>query len=115
MTADVIPFRRPAPAPAAAHYLFLNTIVVTSKGLEEGDLVAFCWAREDGTLGEVLFDFWEGPTGRDCKGRFVKKGSPEECCALGRRSYRPGDVGGRLKILGAVAFSRWDGECLPAV
>ena len=108
---NVVPFRQPAPA--APHYLLLTTLVDPNSPLEEGDLVAFRLTRQDGTLGDVLFWRWWGPTGRDGRGRFIKKGSLDEHYELDCMKYCVKDLNsGGLKILGKVLAARDYGERL---
>jgi len=109
----VLPFRpraRPAPAP---QYVLLTTLVDPNATLLEGDLVAFSMARRDGSFGDVMFGWWEGPTGRDGNGRFVKKGSPAEYYSMGWWKYCGQDLEcGRFKIVGKVLAGRDNGERL---
>ncbi len=84
----------------------VTTVIDPDTPLREGDSVAFCWFREDGTPGEVMISRYWGPTGRDSKGRFVRAGSPEEEYALDHFAYRPGDDQ-PFRILGKVVISGW--------
>jgi hypothetical protein len=111
MSSNVIAFRQPrTPAP---QFLVVRALIDPNRPLEQGDLVALCWTRKDGTPGEVLFWRWWGPTGRDCHGRFVPKGSPRECYELDGMKYCIEDLNdGHFKILGKVlgggsAFEQW--------
>jgi hypothetical protein len=61
---NVVPFRQPAAEP----YLLLTTLIGPCSPLEEGDLVAVCWIKRDGSLSDVLFHRWWGPTGRGDRG-----------------------------------------------
>jgi hypothetical protein len=81
--------------------------------LEEGDLVALSIANRDGSFRDVMFGWWEGPTGRDGGGRFVKEGSADEYYSLGWFKYCARDVErGRFKIVGKVLTARDCGERL---
>ena len=77
-----------------------NLIVTVdcSTPLEEGDLIAMQLSN-----GRALLVRWFGPTGRDWQGRFVKKGSAEECYETDFIKYCALDLArGHLKILGSV-------------
>lgn len=107
---SVVPFRKRNEAPRT--YLLLSTLIDPYSTLSEGDLVAVCWPRKDGTNGQVLFWRWWGATGRGDAGRFVKKGSPDEYYELDGLKYRPKSQDGWFKILGKVVVAKDLGERL---
>jgi hypothetical protein len=76
-TANVIPLRRAKPP--ARHCLVLTATIDPNVTLEERNLVAFCWVNEDVRTATQYSGDGGAPTGRDGNGRFVKKGSPDEC------------------------------------
>jgi hypothetical protein len=78
---NVVPFRKANPP--SLHCFFLQTLVDPNTPLEEGDLVAGQFVPGK----EVMFSYWLGPTGRDCDGRFIKKGSPHEATRLDWMKY----------------------------
>ena len=112
---NVVPLRQPTPS--AAPYLLLTTLIDPNTDLRKGDLVAVTWMK-NGAPGDVLFWRWWGPTGRDGKGRFVEKGSPDEhyetdgmkYCVKDLRPHGPGDI--VFKILGKIVTARDDGARL---
>ena len=106
----VVPFRQPSPKPPS--YLLLTTLVDPNAPLEEGDLVAFGWLNKNGHPGDVMFERWWGPTGRDEHGRFVKKGSARECYVLEGLKYCPADLASRFRYYGKVLMARDCGERL---
>jgi hypothetical protein len=79
----------------------LSTYVVEPyRPLQPGELVAFQFSEGKG----VMFARWEGPSGRDDRGRFVRRGSSDECTYLDiGLKFRP-EAGG-LRILGRVIES----------
>jgi len=96
---NVVPFHKPAPPPKAPSYLLLTTMVDSDTPLEEGDLVAFQLNQNS----PVMFQYWWGPTGRDGAGRFIKKGSPDECYQLDGLKFSAKDCAKYgFKILGKV-------------
>jgi hypothetical protein len=104
---NVVPFRQPAPP--AKPYLLLTTLIDPYSPPERGDLVAF---RFDDSQ-TLLFGYWWGPTGRDGKGRFVKKGSPRETIRLDDLSYTVAHRGpAHVTILGKVLAAKDLGERL---
>jgi hypothetical protein len=83
--------------------MLLTTMVMTDELPEPGDLVAFHFEDPE----SYLIDVYDGPTGRGHSGQFVKKGSPQECHAIGPLRYLPGKDG--VTILGKVSH-----RCYPA-
>ena len=51
--------------------------------------MAFQSVDKTGVGSDVAFGYWFGPSGRDCNGRFVKRGSELEC-DLSHEIYRTG-------------------------
>jgi hypothetical protein len=102
------PFRQLTPP--RPQYVVLTTLVDPNAPLKEGDLVAFCWARKDGTVGEVIFGRCWGPTGRDANGRFVRKGSRDEHYETEVGMYCAEDLS--VQILGKVLVAHDLGERL---
>jgi hypothetical protein len=98
LTTNVVPFRRPTlPAPKR---LLIGAVVDPNAELRNGDAVAFHTIEPDGTCGSIILREWRR-TGRDEKGRFVKRGSADECYLLGGMMFRQSvDF---IKILGKVA------------
>ncbi len=68
--------------------------------------MAFQSVDKTGVGSDVAFGYWFGPSGRDCNGRFVKRGSELECAYLGPMKYTARDSQRGLKILGAVCGAR---------
>jgi hypothetical protein len=67
---NVIPFRQPIPP--AKPYLLLTILIDPNAALEEGDRVLLDRAR-DGSLSDVLFHRWWGPTEHGDRGQFVTR------------------------------------------
>ena len=94
---NVVAFKRPEVPKPPPNEVFL-TISARDVPPEPGDLVA--WRFSDTKRpGVFILGIYEGPTGRDGNGRWVKKGSRDEHYALDGLLYRPGQV----TILGVVA------------
>ncbi len=112
---NVIAFPETKPR-EAAKYFVTSALIEADAQLLQGDLVACCWLRKDGTYGDVMFWQWWGPTGRDGKGRFVKKGSPLECCEVGGMPFLLRDLGkGSFRILGKVLWGNSPVEWTPGL
>jgi hypothetical protein len=86
----------------------LSTVVIQQDHpLEFGEMVAFQFFSQSKNDWDqhLMFARWEGPTGRDERGRFVRKGAPNEHYALDcGLKYRPSS--GWIRILGKVIDSR---------
>jgi hypothetical protein len=75
----------------------VKVIIDETNDLEEGDLVAFQ------VFGGTLFGHWDGPMGKDRKGRFVARGSKDEYTSIGQFKYCQRDIDeGTVKIIGKV-------------
>jgi hypothetical protein len=100
---NVIPLvpRRKMPA-----VKLLTIMVKTNEPPEPGDLVAFHFENPK----SYLLGIFEGPTGRDHNGRFVNKGSPDECHAIDGLRYRLGEG---VTVLGKVINGAWPDVLLP--
>ena len=70
---NVVPFERPKRPPVLG-WLELGAFVDPNAKLEEGDLIACHFQNSN----EIMFWVWYGPTGRDCNGRFIRRGDPRE-------------------------------------
>jgi len=98
---NVVPFRRRQPS---RQTFTIAAVIEPTEDLRDGEMVAFQLKNRDGTYSQsVLLGRWYGPEGRDCSGRFVKKGSPRECAYLDGFSYRP--ASDFVKVLGRVAWA----------
>ena len=67
-------------------------------------MVAFQFLTPGHPPGPVIFDRWWGPTGSNEKGRFVKRGSPEECSQLSFLKLRARNIKEQryVRILGKI-------------
>ena len=93
-------YRKPPPEPARERCA-VRVAVYPKQELQEGDMVAIQFRGSR----QVMFTRWFGRTGRDCCGRFVKKGSPNEAFRLDLGliyTARQAEPGGFVQILGAV-------------
>jgi len=90
---NVVPFRPPL------KYQVVTTLVDPNGPLKPGDIVAIQFINRDGKYGEVLFGKWYGPSGRDERGRFVRKGSPDETTETDFFNYTRPTI---FRILGKV-------------
>ena len=79
-------------------YVMVKTAVAISTTFRGGRSCGVLFMHQ----GSVMFARWLGPTGRDYKGRFVAKGSPQESFLLDiGLKYRQADMG-KFRILGRV-------------
>jgi hypothetical protein len=87
-----------------ADYWLATTLIDNTRPPEPGELVAYQFSFE-GKWGSVYFARWEGPTGRDENGKFIRKGSSEEYHALdtGLKYSADDDC---IRILGTVTDAR---------
>ena len=75
----------------------VKVVIDETNDLEEGDLVAYQ------LFGGTMFGHWDGPTGKDGNGRFVARGSKNECSTIGDLKYCQRDIDeGRVRIIGKV-------------
>ena len=98
LSTNVIPLM---PKPKVPAVKLLTIMVKTDEPPEPGDLVAWTFGLCPKSF---LLGIYEGPTGRDGHGRFVKKGSPKEHSAIDALHYIPGRG---VTILGKVVNGAW--------